>query len=143
MMKALELGVAFLLFVSALTYFLTMQGQFLTLEKEGKSAVTEKGVATLAQGQRSHKPVTKARLYFLLTEEGQLGLGNWLREGIYEQREAGVQVYIDGTHFPSVTDYRGKKSLRAALANLGAETYTSVSVVDEEGRLKALYFTGR
>lgn len=140
---ALELGIAFLLFASALTFFLMMQQRVLTLERAGELGVGEASQVNRTGDVYVSEPVTKGDLYFLLTDEDRLGTGNWLNESLYTSSSVGIEVFIEGTHFPSVTDYVGKRSLRTSLAGLTSDLYDPIFFVDGSGRLSEIHFTGR
>jgi len=140
---ALELGLAFLLFASALSFFLMMQERVLTLERAGELGVQEASQVIRTGDAYVSEPVTKGDLYFLLTDEDRLGRGNWLNESLYTSSSVGIEIFIDGNHFPSVTDYGGKRSLRASLASLTSDLYDPTFLVDGSGKLSEIHFTGR
>lgn len=141
--QLLEISVAFILFVFGLSTFLTMQSGLMDHQREGRLAVTIQQDVGVTDQPVPATYVSKEGLYFVLTEDSHLGKGNWLGESGYTSDAGGIKVTVNGVVYPVVTDYRGKRSLKIALQALPYTVFDEAYVVDDQGRLSEIRYTGR
>ena len=139
----LEIGVAFMLFVFALSTFFGMQNNLMAFQQEGHTLVEQNKDVELSDVETTPRYLSKEALYFVLTENSHLGSGNWLGEGGYTSTSTGIDIYIDEVLYPVVSDYSGSKSLELALRGLTATEFEAAYVVDTSGVLMEIHYTGR
>ena len=139
--RTLELGMGFLLFVIGMTLFLSMNSKILTFSEHGKA-----GSETYNQVQQVLVPVADKtysvqELYMLLTDRAMQPESTVLNGVSYGG--APIIVTIDGTTFSPVSDFSGRRSLVTALSALTSIEFDPDYVVDGEGRITEIRFTGR
>lgn len=86
---------------------------------------------------------TKAYLFYQLTESDHIGKGMELDQITSAYRTGELEIYINGVHYPFVTDYMGIRSLTLALRGISSHTFKVKEQVNEEGQIVRLYYIGQ
>lgn len=133
--RSIELGVAFLIFVTGLglffTYQRTMDDFLLTAysyEQQNHSFDSVQSSSSAIASARALEQIGKETLYYVLTNDNQ------------------VKIFINGTEVTKLRDrddgYDGLVEIKAYLDGLTHLTYEAEYIVDGDGVVLAVHYNG-
>jgi hypothetical protein len=142
--RALNLGFGFILFVLALSIFMTMNHAIIDYSHVAEVQFKLQDKLHVVEATTSIPIVSKAYLFHLLTDSDHLGKGLELNQVRTTYRvDDGLEIYINGVQYPVVTDYMGIKSLTMALQGITSNAFQVREQVNFEGRVVGIYYTGQ
>ncbi len=140
LVKALEMAVAGILLVVALTHFLGMHSAVMAYMNQGYMVAEREGAVQVYEGTLSEKGLSKAEILWLLTDKS-MQPDSQAGGSMYGTPK--ISVYIDGVYYPPVNDYDGVRALRGSLMSLVSEEYDVTYVVDTSGETEQIHLDGR
>jgi type III secretory pathway component EscV len=140
--RVLELGFGFMIFILALSVFFRMDGKTTNYMKVADDHLQFNRQMVKSTVETMNKEVSRGTLFFMLTDLDNKGKNQKMGDETYLIDNSGaLDIVIDGTLFPIVTDYAGIQSLRVVMDNLESHTYTPEITVDHRGKIKSIAYT--
>ena len=140
--RLLELGFGFMIFILALSVFFQMDGKTTNYMKAADAHLQFNRQMVKSTVETEHLEVSKGILFFMLTDPDNKGKNQKMGDETYIIDKSGaLDIVIDGTLFPIVTDYTGMQSLRRAMIHLGPDTYRPRITVDHQGKIIGITYT--
>ena len=122
--RALEIGVAFMVFVAGLGSFYVISSGMTSYLHEANRHIAYSASYDSSSKAVASEPITDSAMYYILIDKGQ------------------VATYLDGTLIEVMDSFDQVSKLKEILNNDGFSSYSEICVVNDMGEVVEVHYMG-